>query len=76
VIVADVYAAGEAPIPGVTGRTVAGAVDGPSTDFVHSRIDLAPAVVEVLEPGDLVLTLGAGDVTGVPDELLALLPEA
>jgi UDP-N-acetylmuramate--alanine ligase len=76
VVVADVYAAGEAPIPGITGRTVADAVAGPETDFVHSRIDLAPAVARLLEPGDLVLTLGAGDVTGVPDELLALLPEA
>jgi UDP-N-acetylmuramate--alanine ligase len=76
VIVADVYAAGEVPIPGVTGRTVADAVDGPQTDFIHRRVDLAPAVAGLLEPGDLVLTLGAGDVTGVPDELLALLPEA
>lgn len=76
VVVADVYAAGEAPIPGVTGRTVAEAVDGPETLFVRSRIDLAPAVADLLQPGDLVLTLGAGDVTGVADELLALFPEA
>ena len=76
VVVADVYAAGEAPIPGVTGRTVAEAVDGPETDFVHSRMELAPTIARILEPSDLVLTLGAGDVTGVPDELLALLPES
>lgn len=76
VIVAEVYSAGEAPVPGVNGRLVAGAVDGPPVEFVPRRVDLAAAVAADLQPGDLVLTLGAGDVTGVPDELLNLLPES
>lgn len=76
VVVADVFAAGEAPVAGVTGRVVAAAVEGPIVRFVPRRIDLASVVAELLEPGDLVLLLGAGDVTGVADELLPLLPEA
>lgn len=73
VVVADVYAAGEAPIPGVTGRMVAEAVEGSTAEFVARRVDLAPAVAEVVQAGDLILLLGAGDVTGVADELLPLL---
>jgi UDP-N-acetylmuramate--alanine ligase len=73
--VTDVYAAGEAPIPGVTGRTVAAAVSdaGGSVRYVARRQDLAAAVGAEAGPGDLVLILGAGDITLVADELTLLL---
>lgn len=75
VFVTDVYPAGEAPIPGVTGRVVADAaaevVD--AVEYVPRRGDLASAVATAAEPGDLVLLLGAGDVTLVADELAPLL---
>jgi UDP-N-acetylmuramate--alanine ligase len=75
VVVTDVYAAGEAPIPGVSGRTVADALAAahPSADvtYVAGRPELRGYLAGVLRPGDLCLTLGAGDVTGLPDELLA-----
>jgi len=74
VIVTDVYAAGEAPVPGVSGRVVADAVaranPGLAVSYVASRAELAAHVAGVLRPGDLCLTMGAGDVTTLPDELL------
>jgi len=73
VVVADVYGAREAPIPGVSGRLVADACAraGAQVHFEADRAALAGAVDELLRPGDLVLTLGAGDVTRVGRELLA-----
>ncbi len=71
----DVYAAGEAPIPGVTGRLVAEAIDGPEVAYVPRRLDVAHAVVDRAASGDLVLIMGAGDITLVPDELAAALAE-
>ena len=76
VYVSDVYAAGEAPIPGVTGRLVAEAVDAAGeVRYVPRRADLAAALAETVTEGDLVLLLGAGDITQVADELAPLLPE-
>ncbi|MBT8203626.1 MAG: UDP-N-acetylmuramate--L-alanine ligase [Acidimicrobiia bacterium] len=74
VMVTDVYAAGEGPIPGVTGSLVAGAAEagGATTRYVARRSELAAAVAAELESGDLLLTLGAGDITGLATELTAL----
>jgi UDP-N-acetylmuramate--alanine ligase len=74
VFVTDVYAAGEAPIPGVTGRVVADAVAAAGTPvrYVPRRVDLAAAIAAETFGGDLVLLLGAGDITLVADELAVL----
>jgi len=73
VVVTDVYAAGETPLPGVTGRLVADAVaaapSAPEVRYVKDRAALAAAVAPLLRPGDLLLTMGAGDLTTLPDEL-------
>ncbi|MDE3087243.1 MAG: UDP-N-acetylmuramate--L-alanine ligase [Acidobacteriota bacterium] len=75
VVVTDVFAAGEAPMPGVTGRLVADAVGRahPELDvrYVAGREELRREVAAILRPGDLCLTLGAGDLTTLPDELMA-----
>lgn len=75
VVVTDVYPARETPIPGVTGRLVADAVgaDGPRVHWVPSRKELVGRLAGMVEPGDVVLTLGAGDVTAVGPELLGVL---
>ncbi len=74
VVVTDVYASGEAPRPGVTGRLVADAVTGahPGQDVRYhaGHEELVVALRALLVPGDLCLTLGAGDLTVVPSELL------
>jgi len=63
VLVLDVYAAREEPEPGVTGALVADAVPGGRATFVTDRNGLPEAVADLAKPGDVVLTMGAGDVT-------------
>jgi len=76
VVVTDVFAAGETPLPGVSGRLVADAVraahPGAAVDYVAGRAELRAHVAALLEPGDLCLTLGAGDLTTLPDEIQAV----
>jgi UDP-N-acetylmuramate--alanine ligase len=82
VIVMDVYAAREDPMPGVTGALITdqlsagsarGDQGGEHIHFVPSWSEVAPLVVEVARTGDLVLTAGAGDVTMIGPEILRLL---
>lgn len=77
VVVTDVYGAREDPIPGVTGELVAAAVErvGGAVDYVPHLADLAGFLADHLEAGDLVVTMGAGDVTVVPAALLSKLAE-
>src|SRR5690606_14851452 len=67
VIVTDVYGAGEQPVAGVTGELVANAAaaTGVPTEYVPSVADVPARVADLAAPGDLVLTLGAGDITEV-----------
>ncbi len=73
-VLTDIYSAGESPRPGVSGRLVLRAVlDANPTSrvlyFPH-RHELVALVPGLARPGDLVLTLGAGDLTTLPDEWL------
>ena len=78
VVVAPIYGAREQPMPGVTSDLVArGAIGaGAATVAVRERSGLAAAVVERLKTGDVVFTLGAGDVTRVGPELVKQLASA
>ncbi len=72
VVVSDVYAARELPIAGVTGALVADAARaaGATVTYVPELADVPAAVAGLARPGDLVLTLGAGDVTVVGPRLV------
>lgn len=77
VVLMDVYSAGEAPIPGVSGKTVLDELLGhdprtPVAYFPH-RADIEGYIVDRVRPGDLVMTMGAGDVTGIGGELVRAL---
>ena len=72
-IVLDVYAAREDPEPGVTGQLVADAVPGGRARFVPDPGRVAGVIDAIAEPGDLVLTMGAGDVTALGPRLVASL---
>ena len=75
VVVLDVYLAREDPEPGVDGALVAAHVPLPAdaVRVVPDRADAARVLAGLAAPGDLVLTLGAGDVTHVGPEVLRLL---
>ncbi len=73
VVLTDVYAAGEAPIAGITAeKLLATFAPGRAARYVP-RSDLAATLAELAAPGDLVLVLGAGDITQVAPDLLARL---
>jgi UDP-N-acetylmuramate--alanine ligase len=73
-VVTDVYGAGEAPRPGVTGKVIVDAVlearPTQQVAWLPGREDVVAYLRARLRPGDLCLTLGAGDVTTLPDDLL------
>lgn len=76
----DVYPAGETPIPGVTGATFMQVVldhEGhpENTVYVDRRMDVVPHLASQLHSGDLIITMGAGDVTSIGPELLEFLRE-
>jgi UDP-N-acetylmuramate--alanine ligase len=75
VVISEVYLAREDADPAVTGQLVADAVPLPegSVAFVPDLADVAVALAERARPGDMVLTLGAGTITNVGPEVLALL---
>ena len=77
VVVMDVYVAREDPEPGVNGQLVASNVPLPPANvlFEPSWSRTPSRLVERARPGDVVLTLGAGDVTLVGPEVLDLLAE-
>ena len=77
-VLTDVYAAGEQPRPGVSGRLLLRAVldahPSQAVTYLPRRADLVAHVPRLARPGDIVLTLGAGDLTTAPDEWLAPRP--
>ena len=74
IVVTDVYAAREQPVPGVTGKLVADAactsLPGRRVAYLPRRDELLDYLVGDLRPGDALLTLGAGDITSIGEELL------
>ena len=75
VVLTDVCGFHESPIPGITGELLVRAVLDAHPDqrlaYIPHRSDLAELVPKFARPGDVILTLGGGDITNLPDELLA-----
>lgn len=63
----DVFSAGETPVPGINGKTFLNVVldhEGhPESKYIPRRINVAPEMAQLAQEGDLILTMGAGDVT-------------
>jgi UDP-N-acetylmuramate--alanine ligase len=77
VAITDIYPAGQQPIPGVTGKLVVDAVldahPWKRVAWLPSRSDVRAWLLAELRAGDLCLTLGAGDLTTLPDEIIEAL---
>jgi UDP-N-acetylmuramate--alanine ligase len=76
VIVTEVYPAGEKPIPGATGEALAQAIRAHghhAVSYVPDKKKVAAALLDVVEPGDIVIALGAGDINASARELAASL---
>ena len=71
VIVLPIYAASEEPIPGVTAERLAGVLEGPAVQFAADFPTAVAAVVAQAEEGDLILTLGAGNLSQLAPQILA-----
>jgi UDP-N-acetylmuramate--alanine ligase len=73
IFVLDVYAAREDPEPGVSGALIADAVPERRGTFWPDRQSLPRAIADLAKPGDVVLTMGAGDVTQLGPQIVAAL---
>lgn len=74
IVVTDVYGAGEDPVPGVSGKLISDSIceslPGRSVAYVPHRAEVLPYLRGVARGGDVVITLGAGDVNSIGEELL------
>jgi UDP-N-acetylmuramate--alanine ligase len=71
-VLSDVYAAGEAPIVAADGRSLAHAIRARGRTepvFVENIADMPETIMNVVRDGDVVLTMGAGSISGVPAKL-------
>lgn len=70
-IITDIYSAGEAPIPGVTHEAVLEEIKEKSSISCRyiARKELLSSLVDHLQPGDVLVTLGAGDITKLGGEI-------
>ncbi len=75
VFVLDVYAAREQPLTGISGATIAEHVSAP-VRYLPDFSSVAQQVAASLRPGDVVVTMGAGDVTMLGPEIIAALNAA
>ncbi|HYJ59961.1 MAG TPA: UDP-N-acetylmuramate--L-alanine ligase [Actinomycetota bacterium] len=79
VVVTEVYAAAQQPIPGVTGQLVADGVRAAApevpTVYLPHRADVVDHIAAAVRPGDLVVTMGCGDVWMIGDAILARLED-
>ena len=77
VVITEVYGAGEIPQPGVNGKLIVDSIcetpNHPEVFYLPQKDAIPRALRDVSEPGDLILTLGAGDVSQVGEDLLELL---
>jgi UDP-N-acetylmuramate--alanine ligase len=73
----DVYPAGETPVPGVNGKTFLNVVlehEGhPQAEYVARRMDVPQVMADKASEGDLVITMGAGDITAMGPQILDIL---
>ncbi len=82
VIITDIYAAGEKPIPGVSGELIYNSVQlgGCNAIYIPNKDDVVDYLMRVVQSNDLIITMGAGDIwqtgTRIVEELFQKFPQA
>ncbi len=77
-VLTDIYSAGEAPIEGIHGETILEEVveqTGQKVTYIKERENVAEYLRSIVEEGDMVMTMGAGDIYKTGEELVELLKE-
>jgi UDP-N-acetylmuramate--alanine ligase len=77
-ILTNVYSAGEAPIPGINGETIKQEVDRQTRQqvvYIENKEAIAGYLADIVEPGDMVITMGAGNIYTVGEELVTRLTD-
>ena len=72
-VLTDVYSAGEDPIPGVDGELLVNEVKrqtGQETVYIQEKKQIAAYLKSIAQPGDLIMTMGAGDIVKCGEELV------
>ena len=75
-ILTDVYSAGEDPIPGIDGELLVKEVveqTGKKPVYIQDKQEIAGYLQSIAQPGDLIMTMGAGDIVKSGEELVELL---
>ena len=75
-VLTDIYAAGEKPLEGISGNTILAEVSeqtGQEVTYIKERENVADYLASIVKEGDLVMTMGAGDIYKTGEELVALL---
>ncbi len=78
IIISEIYAAGETPVPGVTAELIVNAVRehvNRPVDYIRTLEEITDFLYRTVEPGDLVLTMGAGNIRIVGTDLVQMLKE-
>ncbi len=75
VLVLEIYPASEEPIPGVTSQMITKLMDQGRSDFEPSMVKAVERVVLIAKPGDVIITLGAGDVSSLAPVIVQALAE-
>lgn len=77
-ILTDVYPAGEQPIPGISGEVIKEAVERQTDQqvtYIPDKNNIARYLAQIVEPGDLVMTMGAGNIYLTGEELVEKLAQ-
>jgi UDP-N-acetylmuramate--alanine ligase len=78
IVLTDIYAASEEPIPGITVDALAAAIrttSGRPVHVVRSLDEVVPTLMRIVTPGDAVITLGAGSIGTLPGQILEALQQ-
>lgn len=79
IIISDIYSAGERPIEGVSAKTIVSAIEkheGREVIYLPTRQEIVDYLERTARPGDMILTMGAGDIWSAGVELVNRLKES